>query len=302
MDKKSKVNNHDFPTVLRLVAISLIVANHFDMFDYGGGGSELLMLMVGYNIATFKIKAILDVDSASPIIGLIIKVMIPTIGFLLILQLYYDSFMWSTILLVSNFFDEGHPMGFSYWFINVYVQILLFVFILLSIKPVRDLIRNNRKLFSFLLVIFSMLIYVTVEMFWDTHYLYRRVPHAMLWMFSFGFAARYMDNTLSRSVLSILFALMSYIYFDSLVGIFFICTIFLIFDFKLVIPKVIKKPVYILSLSSLFIYLTHFQVKSIMEKIIPNQPEVYLIVALLFGAVVNFFYSRAYKHVKEKLT
>ena len=38
----SKPFNHDLPTLLRLIAITLIVAGHFDLFKYGGGGAALL--------------------------------------------------------------------------------------------------------------------------------------------------------------------------------------------------------------------------------------------------------------------
>lgn len=43
----SKPFNHDLPTLLRLIAITLIVVGHFDLFKYGGGGATLLMVIVG---------------------------------------------------------------------------------------------------------------------------------------------------------------------------------------------------------------------------------------------------------------
>ena len=103
--------------------------------------------MVGYNIAKFKLKSVLELDSSKPVIDLVIKVVIPTVAYLLLLQTYHDSFMWTSVLLISNFFDVRHPLRFSYWFINVYVQILLFVFICLSFRFIRDIIQKLQRFF-----------------------------------------------------------------------------------------------------------------------------------------------------------
>lgn len=40
-------NNHNIPTILRFIAITLIVFGHFGAFEYGGGGAALLMMIVG---------------------------------------------------------------------------------------------------------------------------------------------------------------------------------------------------------------------------------------------------------------
>ncbi len=65
--------NHDLPTLLRLSAITLIVSGHFGLFEYGGGGATLLMLIVGYNIATFKLSKVLQTGSVIPVAMMIIK-------------------------------------------------------------------------------------------------------------------------------------------------------------------------------------------------------------------------------------
>mgnify|MGYP003643364185 CR=1 FL=1 len=74
-----------------------------------------LMLMVGYNIAKFKLKSVLELDSSKPVIDLVIKVVIPTVAYLLLL--------------------------------HVYVQILLFVFICLSFRFIRDIIQKLQRFF-----------------------------------------------------------------------------------------------------------------------------------------------------------
>lgn len=283
--------NHDLPTFLRFIAIILIVSSHFKLFEYGGGGAVLLLLIVGYNFATFKLKKILNTESVKPVVSMIIKVIIPTVGYLLVLQLYYDAFSLPTVLLYSNFLETRHPMGFSYWFIEIYVQIQILMVILLSAKPIREQLKNNIKFTVIIFAILTTILFVVSGYLWDTSHLYRRVPQMMLWIFAFGFAARYMETVKEKAILSVLFLVACQVYYGSVLSFFSVCALLLIWKPPFRLPQLIKWPIYQIASASLFIYLTHFQIKSVVEKIVPGNPLLHVILALILGTIIFRIYQ-----------
>lgn len=290
--------HHDTPNLLRLCAISLIVSGHFGFFNYGGGGAALLMVIVGYNIAKFKLFKILETNSVKPIIEMIIKVTIPTVAYILLIQLYYDSFRLADVFLVSNFLESRHPMGFSYWFIEVYIQILIILMLILSFPKVRYLFRAHGKIMSFVFLATSIFILIISETTWDTSDLYRRLPWLMIWLVAFGFSAYHTDSTYEKTSLIVFFVATSYFYYGEINIFLCIAIALLIFNPSLNIPKSLRKPMNFLAAGSLFIYLTHFQTKAILEKIISDTPLLYTVSAIIIGALIFDIYN---KLVNKKL-
>ncbi|WP_394202877.1 hypothetical protein [Marinagarivorans algicola] len=282
----------DIPTTLRFVAISLIVAGHFELFEYGGGGAYFLMVMVGYNIATFKLNKILTSNSVLPIAIMIVKVMIPCMIYTLLLHIYYGPLRWQDILMVSNFTPNMHPNGFSYWFIEVYIQLQVILLVILSIKPIRKFLLVKTNTACILFTLASCAIFLLSEAIWDADHLMRRVPWLMLWLVAFGCSARFTESTLDKSLTFLGFVLMSYIVYGHFNYYLILSYFLLIIKIPVVLPKTLMTPIYYLAAGSLFIYLTHFQVKSISEKIIGNIPLVSTFIALLIGASLFHIYNK----------
>jgi|GEM_PF-3640710 len=298
---KNKSINHDLPTLLRLSAITLIVSGHFGLFEYGGGGATLLMVIVGYNIATFKLSKVLKTGSIMPVAMMIIKVMIPTIAYLLLIQLYYDSFRLIDVLLISNFIEAHHPMGFSYWFIEVYIQIQLILLLLLAIPKVRAMLSRNIKLTSFIFVAVTVLTFLICDAIWDTHNLYRRLPWLMMWLIAFGFAARFTETLTEKSLLTVAFFASAYLYYGEFNWYLSISVALLIYNPPLKLPKKASKILSFFAAGSLFIYLTHFQTKSILEKLIGDIPAIHTLAAIIIGAITFHIYNKLInKNIIEK--
>ncbi|MFN3880719.1 MAG: acyltransferase family protein [Nitrincola lacisaponensis] len=288
----SKPFNHDLPTLLRLIAITLIVAGHFDLFKYGGGGAALLMVIVGYNIATFKLPKVLESGSVKPIAIMIIKVMIPTIAYTLLLHLVFGPFRYQELLLISNFYTEHHPNGFHYWFIEVYIQVQIMLLALLALQPVRSLLINHKKTASYGFVLLATLLYLITDNLWDFSSLYRRLPWLMLWLVAFGFAARCADSLPEKIILSLSFIIVSTSYYGSIHWFLATLVTLLIFNPPLSLPALLKIPVNYIAAGSLFIYLTHFQVRTIFEKVVQDTPIAYTLAALFIGATLFHIYNK----------
>ena len=286
-----KLPNHDLATLLRLVAITLIVSAHFDLLDYRGGGAALLMIIVGYNIATFKLPNYFKYGSIKPFAIMIAKVIIPTIAYTTLLHLIFGPIRYQEILLISNFYTDRHPNGFAYWFIEVYIQILLILLALLAIPIIHKTLKSNTEISLLAFAILASLMFIISESLWDLNDLYRRVPWLMLWMVAFGMATKYANNIYYKITLTILFIIASTVYYSSIHWFLVICTTLLIFDIPLRLPSLIKKPVYFMASGSLFIYLTHFQSRSLVEKLISDNPLLNTISAIIIGAILFKIYD-----------
>lgn len=281
--------SHETVTLLRFIAITLIVAAHFDVLDYGGGGAALLMMIVGYNFSKFKLPKIIAHDTAMPIAGMIIKTIIPTLGFLLLLQAYYGGLAIDSLLLFSNLTEGSHSMGFEYWFIEVYVQIQIFMLVLLSFPYVRKVALTKVALFSFLLV--SVGLFIVSDWMWDASSLYRRLPHLMLWIFAFGLVAQKLDSVKEKLFLTALFAVACTLYYGPSATFFSVSSLILIWNPVIKLPQFMMSPISKIASASLFIYLTHFQIKSVAENIFPEQPVLFLVAALVGGYCIAYVYQ-----------
>lgn len=282
--------NHNIPTLIRFIAITLIVASHFGAVSYGSGGALLLMMMVGYNIATFKIAKVIKTSSIKTVAVMVLKVAIPTVIYALLLHITFGPFRWIDITLISNFFEVHHPSGFSFWFIEVYVQILAGLMIVLSIPAVREALDKHPKNTTLIFVIISSFIFIIADLNWNTENLYGRLPWLMLWLVAFGVAARYVETLKEKLTLSLLFLLMNFAFgFNYFL---FIGGLFLVFNPTLILTETIKKPVYYIAAGSLFIYITHFQFSSILEALGFQNSYIHTAFAIVMGAVTFDIYNR----------
>lgn len=295
--KMDQVNNqtlnHDLPTLLRFLAITLIVAGHFGLFNYGGGGAALLMVIVGYNIATFKLPKVIKTGNIQPFAVMILKVAIPTIAYTIILHLIFGPLRYQEIFLISNYFSDRHPNGFAYWFIEVYIQIQLILLLLLAIPIVKKTIQKHTKPTVYTFAILSVILFIISESIWDNSELYRRLPWLMLWLVAFGIAARYASNIYEKCIISLIFITATTIFYDSINWLLVISVTTLVFNPPLKLPNLIKKPIYFIAAGSLFIYLTHFQSKSVVELVIPSSPIINILTALILGASIFYIYNNS---------
>lgn len=284
--------SHDVPTWLRLIAISLIVASHFDVISYSGGGAYFLMIMVGFNIATFKLKKVVDSGSVETIAIMIVKVIIPAVCYTLILHLYYGPFRWDDVLLMANFNPERHPSGFSYWFVEVYIQLQIIFMLLLYFGKVRSAFARQPWFSASIFVIASSFIMFASEFLWDASDYKRRLPWLVLWMVAFGVMARFSDTWVKKLIANALFILVSLYFFGELNIYLVVCYFILVLQLPWRISPYVQRPINFLAAGSLFVYLTHFQVQAVMQKLLPSFALIHLLSALIIGALLFFLYNK----------
>lgn len=285
--KESLFVSLDTTILLRFLSITLIVCGHFGLITYGGGGAYLLLVIGGYNFANFQLRPVVEKKKYKLIFNLMLKIAVPTIGYLLLVAIILGNSDYRVTLLISNFFVPGLSESISYWYIEVYLQIILIMFLLLSIKFIRQNIKKNSFNTMATLSVLSILLFIGSQGIWDTHYLYRRVPQMLLWMFVIGMTIKLSDNWYKKIISTVLFLMATLLFreYQLKADYFVICGLVLIWVPVIKIPFAVKKIVTGVASASLFIYLTHFQFKSLSEKII-GQNEVFAVVLALIGGTL----------------
>jgi|SRR5688572_24541965 len=192
--RRSKTSSLEAIVWLRAVAIMAIVSNHVFLFGSFSlpGGAFLLLVLAGSTFSRFQLQRVILERSPLPVLGGLGKLLLPTVGLLLIQQLRHRQFEPSQVFLVSNFFDAELGM---YWFIEVWLQTYLALFIALSLPPVARLLRGRPFEMASAALGVGVALRLLVPLVWNTDHLYNRLPHFVFWLFALGWCIATLGQT-----------------------------------------------------------------------------------------------------------
>ena len=287
--KKSIIYDVSSSIVIRALSIFLVVVGHFWLTGINGATNTLL-LVAGYAFADFQLKSIEYTNNIIPIISSISKIFIPTILYSLFMAFYFDNFRIEVILMYSNFIDPNMAHGAAAWFIQVLLQILLIMAGILYLDKVRDFAIAKPYEFGITLLLVFTFSALLVPMLWDTSYLYDRVPHMKLWYFALGWVLFVSTNLRQKFLVLFLSLIIPMIiagkYYLDIMVVLPAMTLLFIPKIKIITP--LHKIFYVLAGASLFIYLTHFQFRSVLHNYlnIVNYPQLDVLVGLLGGVFI----------------
>nr|WP_145997835.1 hypothetical protein [Vibrio sp. vnigr-6D03] len=138
----------------------------------------------------------------------------------------------------------------------------------------------------------------------DTSDLLHRLPHLMLYLFCLGALVANSKTTIQKSLASVL---VLGICTPNLISSFGDNMTFLFIAMQITIwlpairvPAPLGKLITLVAMSSLFIYLSHFQAKSLLEKVIHNpSPELSVVFALLVGIILSHLWRSRGKALQQ---
>lgn len=260
--------------LIRAIAIVLIVATHTRSWQQPGGAHALLAV-AGFNFARFQLPATNRWTS-------IVRIALPSMCWMGILALTADGFAWPHALLVNGLVNDPDAR-WAYWFIEALLYILVPLCALLAVPHLAAAERARPFLFSAgvlaigLVVRFDVVVDLTVS-----HRIYR--PHEVLWLFALGWAAAVATRTHHRLlVTAATVATVPGFFGDSHRELIVAGAVLLVLWAPTVpIPRATTSLVVVLAASSLYTYLTHFQVYPPAERALGAGPAVVL--SLLVGA------------------
>jgi peptidoglycan/LPS O-acetylase OafA/YrhL len=119
--------------VLRAVAILAVIINHMSDFPTGGG-SDVLLLLVGYSLARFQSGRLIQGGGPTILGELFTRVMLPYLAMLALYALFRKPVPIENFFLMGNL--NGPEQGFlqPFWFLDVLFQLYL-IFVLLFMMP-----------------------------------------------------------------------------------------------------------------------------------------------------------------------
>ncbi len=290
-------------TLLRAVAMMFIAARHTDAFQYSDfyGAGILLFALGGYALARFQLSEIIRQNSVRSVLGTALLVAIPTILIAGPTQLLTHTFIQvPQFLMISNFFNPTDPSrikGVPFYFAEIYFQLFLLAALLFSFARVRALFRDHPVPAALGLFLVAAALKGIVDGVWDTHYLFQRVPQNYAWSFCLGILVG-VARTLPQRLLALSLALVcSYIlwglaststclYAGGLALVLFVPAIR--------VPALVKTVIAEIAAGSMFIYLVHFQVRDIVNRLSGGKsPWLALVVAVVVGIACAYLYGHA---------
>jgi len=185
--KRTLWRDVDLSVALRAISITAIVAGHFGWLDVGGS-TFLLFVVAGFSFGRFQVPAAMEQRSPAGVLRSTASIAAPTVAAMLLLSARHATLDWPGVLLVKNWFQEN-LLEADFWFVEVLVQILLFMAALLSSARFRRAFMRQPFPCTIGLVLLSVAVMVVMPSVWRSDQVFDRVPHMLIWLFFLGWAA-----------------------------------------------------------------------------------------------------------------
>jgi hypothetical protein len=289
-------------TIARAFFMICIVALHTEAFVYSSnwGAAYFLVMLAGYSVARFQLPEIIRSGSTKTLWGTVRYVAIPTILMGVLLELVTRKFEWPSLFLVSNYQDPTNIQGYTFYFIEFYVQILLIAALLFSFPPIRRAFAARPMLSAVLFFFATAALDYGVELIWTGDYNYDRTPWHYGWCFALGMVIAAAKDLPSRlfalalglaSVLAVWHLTSAAFYVAGGIAV-------VLFVRSLTVPAPAKVLIAEVAGASMFIYLTHYQMISLVDKVFgQHMPWLALILSIITGIIGAHIYAWAERFV-----
>lgn len=283
-------------TLTRAFFMICIVALHADAFVYSTnwGAAYFLFLLGGYSVARFQMAEILRSGSVRTLWGTVLAVAIPTFLAYVALEILTRNFDLPSLLLVSNYQYAESITFFTFYFAEIYIQLLLIAMLLFAIPQVRKAFGQRPFASALALFVFAVGIDALIESIWNGDFNYHRTPWHYGWCFALGMVIATAKDLPSRIFTFILSAIWVTYYFEPTSAAAYVvgaCAL-VIFVRSFAVPAAAKIVIAEIAGTSMFIYLTHYQVISVMDRIFGEpMPWTSFLVSLVVGVVTARVYT-----------
>ncbi|MGP3982331.1 AMP-binding protein [Streptomyces sp. KR80] len=266
---------------LRAVAIVLIVGTHIPVF-FLQGGAHVLLGVAGFNFARFHLTSAERRERIRHAWNAIARIAVPSMAWITVAVLFADGYDLENAVLLNTVLGphEGRQ-EYHYWFVEALIYFLVAVVTCLTV-PALD--RMERR-FPFGFPMSLMALGLVTR--YDLPGLEARVQHlsaaVVFWLFALGWAAAKANTVWQRLVLTAaVLVTVPGLFPQTERGVVVMVGLALLIWLP-GIPSLgpLNRVAGVLAGSSLYIYLTHWQVFPYLKD---HSPLLALVVSLLFGA------------------
>lgn len=278
---------------LRAIGIILIVGSHIPVFTVQGG-AHVLLGVAGFNFARFQLSAHERRERLRRMCRSIARIAVPSmlwITFALLLTREYDL---ANIVLANSLFEQDNSgPEWRYWFVEALVYFLTGLALLLAV-PLLDR-AERRSPFGFALALVGLGLVGRYDPWNLAHIRYHLSPTVVFFLFAVGWAAARARTAGQRLLLTTVLLVSVPGLFPGGPGQTLRTTIvvggLLLLLWVPSLPSVdpLNRLASVLAGSSLYIYLTHFQVYPYLRD---HSPVLALLVSLVFGVAYGSVATR----------
>jgi acyl-CoA synthetase (AMP-forming)/AMP-acid ligase II len=281
----------DIGVALRAGAIVLIVGSHAHLFMVMGG-AHVLIGVAGFNFARFQLSKQRR-ERARHLTTSILRVVVPTVLWIGCTLLFTDDYGWQNLFLLNGLLSPAWwGPTWNFWFIEALVYTLVSLLVLLSI-PLLD--RAERR-FPFGFV--GALLVVAMTTRYDLlgiGGMSRFDAPVVFWLFALGWAAARSVRWTQRLLVSAAaLATLPGFFGDARREAVVIAGLWmLVWVSRIRVPRRVARVAGLLAGSSLYVYVTHWQV-------LPHFRDGYPLVGVLVSFVVGIGYWHAVATVSAR--
>ncbi|AXB78495.1 rfbL protein [Novosphingobium sp. P6W] len=300
--EKGKWLSLDAAILTRAFFMICIVALHFDTFVYSKnwGAAYFLFMLCGYSIMRFQWPEISRTGKTSTIFGTALSVAVPTVLVTIVMQLWSRKFELKPLLLISNWFDPHQYHVAYYYFAEIYIQLIIIVAAIISFPAVRKFMKIKPMVFCTILLFAATIVSAVSEKIWDTSYIYHRTPIWYFWTVAAGMlmaSARDMQNrVLAMAIVSV--AVVDHHGFTSASAYISAGSALLLFGTSIRVPSAAKLIISEIAGSSMFMYLSHCQVWSLVMRLF-HGPRPWIALNIAIG--VGIVFAHTYHWIERKV-
>lgn len=250
---------------LRAAAIVAVVGTHAGLFTLRGG-AHLLLGVAGYNFARFTLATDNSRERARRVGRGIARVAVPSMLWIASVAVLTGAYLPSTALLLNNVLgpDRWGP-DWHFWYVEALVWILAAVGGLLALPAIGRW--QRRWPFAFALSLLAIGLAPRFELVEVSTGPERGTPQFIFWLFALGWATAAASRSWQRALLSAIALLTVPGFFDARARdvVVVVGLLALVWLPTVPLPRRAVRVVGVLASSSLYIYLTQWQVYPLLD-------------------------------------
>lgn len=277
------------PAVLRAIAIVLIVGSHADVFSVQGG-AHLLLVVAGYNLARFQLAVGGGPARTRRLLRSAAHLALPAVVWIGVVAAITGAYDPTTILLINNLTpgDGTFTDQWQFWFLEAALYALLLLAALFALPAVDRAERRAPFAFALGLVALGLgarLLIAGVQ----ADGLEKYTAVVVVWLVALGWAIARARSTGQRLLVAAiaLAATFGFLGDPGREAIVVAGALLLLWLPAVSLPRFVSPAIGVLAGSSMFVYLTHWQVYPPFEQSAP-------LMGLLLSFVVGFVAWKAY--------
>ncbi|MFE5894793.1 AMP-binding protein [Streptomyces sp. NPDC056462] len=281
---------------LRAVGIVLIVGSHVQVFDIKGF-AHILIGIAGYNFARFQLTDAARRERVRHVWRSIARIAVPSMVWItgaVVLTDFYDP---ANALLLNTLLSQGNDrFDWAYWFVEALVYYLVVLAALMAV-PLLDRL-ERRYVFGVPLVLMAVGLVGRYDLLGLASARPQLSPSVVFWLFALGWAAARAATVRQRALLTaVLLFTVPGLFQDQPLRTVLVIVGLVLLIWVPTLPSIgpLSALAGVLASSSLYIYLTHYQVYPYLQE---DFPLTALLASIVLGVGYATVVTRAARAVR----